>query len=578
MAEVTKINLKGTVLDVRDANAARASDLAAKQDVLVSGTNIKTINGQSLLGSGDITIASGKSAYEVAVDEGYSGTEASWVASLKGEKGDKGDTGNVQVDGDGNVLIVNNLEDGGTGAGFSAEMGKRVAGREATDRQRIDAIVAILKKSVFTDDQTASFAALDELANATDSISLDKTSYLFNGVGGTMTLTAYTDPSGKSVTWSSNNTSVVTVSNGVVTAIAEGTATITATSGGKTAACVVQVQAFQVDSVTLNKSSITSSGDTVGTTEQLTATTSPAGGSIVWSSSDTAVATVDNTGLVTFVGNGTCTITATSGTVSASCSVTVSGIKQVFSVSKSLSNVTIDSPNTNIESVVEGTHLVLEFTASSSHVIENTSTVTMGGVAQTLNIAQDGLTASCEIASVSGDIAIVMSAEYVPTNLFTTQTKNAGRGIIYNTNGHYESHGNYDCHIVPVEFGKQYTISGYRWHAAGGTGGGFNIALLKGNGSGGYTNLLGNLTTAESPGDFISKTAFNSIKGALKISTYVYRESTTIAAHLWTTESFTIGVPLAEELNNIEQVYFAINTRFNTVDVSSSMTMYEKAE
>ena len=34
MAEVTKINFKGTVLDIRDANAARASDLAAKQDVI----------------------------------------------------------------------------------------------------------------------------------------------------------------------------------------------------------------------------------------------------------------------------------------------------------------------------------------------------------------------------------------------------------------------------------------------------------------------------------------------------------------------------------------------------------------
>lgn len=32
MAEITKINFKGTVLDIRDANAARASDLAAKQD------------------------------------------------------------------------------------------------------------------------------------------------------------------------------------------------------------------------------------------------------------------------------------------------------------------------------------------------------------------------------------------------------------------------------------------------------------------------------------------------------------------------------------------------------------------
>ena len=35
----------------------------------------------------------GKSAYQIAVDNGYIGTESAWVASLKGDKGDKGDTG-----------------------------------------------------------------------------------------------------------------------------------------------------------------------------------------------------------------------------------------------------------------------------------------------------------------------------------------------------------------------------------------------------------------------------------------------------------------------------------------------------
>lgn len=35
----------------------------------------------------------GKSAYQIAVDNGYIGTEQEWLASLKGDKGDKGDTG-----------------------------------------------------------------------------------------------------------------------------------------------------------------------------------------------------------------------------------------------------------------------------------------------------------------------------------------------------------------------------------------------------------------------------------------------------------------------------------------------------
>lgn len=37
--------------------------------------------------------AAGKSAYQIAVASGFDGTEQAWLASLKGEKGDKGDTG-----------------------------------------------------------------------------------------------------------------------------------------------------------------------------------------------------------------------------------------------------------------------------------------------------------------------------------------------------------------------------------------------------------------------------------------------------------------------------------------------------
>lgn len=64
-------------------------------------------------------------------------------------------------------------------------------------------------------------------------------------VGGTVKLTATTDPEGTAVTWASDNTSEATVSNGTVTGVAAGTVKITAsiTSGGKTAtdSCLVTV-------------------------------------------------------------------------------------------------------------------------------------------------------------------------------------------------------------------------------------------------------------------------------------------------------------------------------------------------
>lgn len=61
----------------------------------MSGTLHGTISGsKTMTGNlGTVFAKDGKSAYEVAVKNGFGGTEAEWLNSLKGEKGDKGDTG-----------------------------------------------------------------------------------------------------------------------------------------------------------------------------------------------------------------------------------------------------------------------------------------------------------------------------------------------------------------------------------------------------------------------------------------------------------------------------------------------------
>ncbi|MCO6395607.1 hypothetical protein HW575_00705, partial [Bacillus velezensis] len=45
----------------------------------------------------NVSIVTGKSAYDIAVDNGFSGTVEEWLASLKGEKGDTGATGATGV-------------------------------------------------------------------------------------------------------------------------------------------------------------------------------------------------------------------------------------------------------------------------------------------------------------------------------------------------------------------------------------------------------------------------------------------------------------------------------------------------
>lgn len=66
-AEKTKLsNLSGTNSGDNAVNSNYSGLAASKQDALVSGTNIKTINGSSILGSGDLSVSgSGLAQYQV---------------------------------------------------------------------------------------------------------------------------------------------------------------------------------------------------------------------------------------------------------------------------------------------------------------------------------------------------------------------------------------------------------------------------------------------------------------------------------------------------------------------------------
>ena len=167
-------------------------------------------------------------------------------------------------------------------------------------------------------------------ANPVTAITLNKTTLrLTEGENEILTVT-YTpeNADGRSVTWTSSNGNVATVdAQGKVTAVAEGTAIITATSvNGKTAQCAVVVskKANPVTAITLNKTTLRL---TEGENEILTVTYTPEdadGRSVTWTSSDNNVATVDANGKVTAIGVGTAIITATSANgKTAQCSVAV---------------------------------------------------------------------------------------------------------------------------------------------------------------------------------------------------------------------------------------------------------------
>src|SRR6185437_8789470 len=135
---------------------------------------------------------------------------------------------------------------------------------------------------------------------------------------------------GMIVTWSSSNTNVATVSSsGLVTALAAGNATITATAGGVSATASVAVQSLPVPVASVSMSPSSASmvpGDTVTITATPRDSTGTAlgGRTITWSSSNTSVAKVSSSGLVTAVAVGSATISATSEGKTGNAGVTVS--------------------------------------------------------------------------------------------------------------------------------------------------------------------------------------------------------------------------------------------------------------
>ena len=139
------------------------------------------------------------------------------------------------------------------------------------------------------------------------------------------------------LSWASSDTAFATVdATGLVTAVGNGVATVTATSRAATGSATVTVeQAVRAVTVSPVADTLVSLGDTVRLAAEARDGNgyAVAGSGFSWSSSDTTVATVDATGLVTAVANGAATVTATWEAVSGSATVTVEQAVRAVTVS-----------------------------------------------------------------------------------------------------------------------------------------------------------------------------------------------------------------------------------------------------
>ena len=265
-------------------------------------------------------------------------------------------------------------------------------------------------------------------------VSLNKTNVTLTSKGSTVQLSARVSPSdaeNKNVTWWSTEPSVATVSSsGLVTAVGNGTTIIAVetVSGGQMATCKITVS-IAPTGVSLNKTSDTLT--TKGETTQLTAMVSPsnaANKNVTWKSSDTSVATVSSTGLVTAVGNGTATITATtnSGGKIATCKITVS--IAVTGITLDKTDVTLKGSGSSIQLTAtvlpsDAVNKTVTWKTSDSTVVtvSNGKLIAVAPGTATITARCGGKTATCKVTVTQPLTGITLNETSLMMNVGTTE-------------------------------------------------------------------------------------------------------------------------------------------------------------
>ena len=221
------------------------------------------------------------------------------------------------------------------------------------------------------------------------------------------------DATDRSLSWRSNNTAVATVNaDGLVTAKAVGSATITATANdgsGKKATCRVTVIPTLVNEVIVSPSTLELE---VGNTTTLAVAVLPATATnkvLSWTSSNTAVATVNNNGEVSAVGLGTAIITATAtdgSGKSGSCQLTVKPVM--------VQSIVLNPTNAELN---VGNHLTINAAVMPSNASIKTlswrssnatvATVSSNGVVSALSVGTARITATATDGSGTSATCLV---------------------------------------------------------------------------------------------------------------------------------------------------------------------------
>ncbi|MDH5354171.1 MAG: Ig-like domain-containing protein, partial [Gammaproteobacteria bacterium] len=249
-----------------------------------------------------------------------------------------------------------------------------------------------------------------------------------------------------SVTWTSSNVTVATVDgSGLSTGVAAGVATITATSGGVSATADLTVNA-----ATLTSISVTPAIGTVieGMTQAFVATGNYDNGSstdisasVNWTSNNVTIATVDASGLATGVSQGSATVTATSGFISGSASLTVNAAT-LTSISVTPANATVIEGLTQAF-VATGNYdngSSADLSASVNWTSSNNAIATVGASGLAAGVSQGSATITATSGFISGSASLTVNAATLTSISVTPANATVLEGLTQT----FVATGNYD--------------------------------------------------------------------------------------------------------------------------------------
>ena len=290
---VATVDGSGLVTAVEDGTATITA-MAGSASGSASVTVAQVVTGVTVLPPIDTLVAFGDTvqlAAEAADANGHAvvGAEFTWSSS---------DTAVAVVDGSGLVRSV------GAGVAEITAVSSSVAGRTEVT------VVAPAATTVAVTPDTAAFTAIGQTARLFAEVR-DQAGRVIEGAP---------------VAWSSGDTLVATVdSAGLVAAVGSGATTVTAMADEVSGTAVVTVEQSAESVVVTPAADTVAPGDTVRLSTETFDENGHAipGAEFRWSSSNASVATVDATGLVRGVAEGTATIAATAGSVSGTSEITV---------------------------------------------------------------------------------------------------------------------------------------------------------------------------------------------------------------------------------------------------------------